>query len=376
MTTEDIIEELMARSDAQDAILQAIAGQVAILSGDWRDALDTTRLAAEIMVRQATYNLPAEPTERLRRRSLAHIEDTLLRCTRRCSTGKLARTSRDLILARHARPAPRDQDQGRWRLCIATGTGRDALFVAREFSRPPYLSRRPGHARHQPGSLGRPAPNQGQAEGVRDCFGARIMGTVFGCRDHDLLPRHGGGAAVGGWIFDGFGDYAGMHRASLAVGLGAVAIALTFSPLPPDEAAPQATPRLHGEVPMRHPFEHRAERVQATLRVLLLGMMMPAMSGPAMLAAMAAHRSWTASRDRSELLARAGNSRLNHEGHTHLRSPITAQEVLEAIATVLGERRGPSSFPSLVIPYARLPSLAGPTRVPVRCRHCRIGCAR
>jgi hypothetical protein len=76
MTADDIIEELMARSDAQDAILQAITAQVAILFGDWRDALDTTRVAAEIMVRQATYNLPAEPTERLRRRSLARIEDT------------------------------------------------------------------------------------------------------------------------------------------------------------------------------------------------------------------------------------------------------------------------------------------------------------
>src|SRR6185437_15653659 len=37
---------------------------------------------------------------------------------------------------------------------------------------------------------------------------------------------------VGGWIFDRFGDYAGMYLASRAVRLGAVAIPLTFSPFP------------------------------------------------------------------------------------------------------------------------------------------------
>jgi len=34
-----LIEQLMARSEAQDAILQAIAGQVTLLFEDWRDAL-------------------------------------------------------------------------------------------------------------------------------------------------------------------------------------------------------------------------------------------------------------------------------------------------------------------------------------------------
>jgi len=67
---------------------------------------------------------------------------------------------------------------------------------------------------------------------VRDCFGTRIMGTVFGAATMASCVGMAAGPAVGGWIFDRFGDYAGMHLASLAVGLGAVAIALTFSPFP------------------------------------------------------------------------------------------------------------------------------------------------
>jgi MFS family permease len=67
---------------------------------------------------------------------------------------------------------------------------------------------------------------------VRDCFGTRIMGTVFGAATMASCIGMAAGPAVGGWIFDRFGDYAGMHLASLAVGLGAVAIAFTFSPLP------------------------------------------------------------------------------------------------------------------------------------------------
>ena len=67
---------------------------------------------------------------------------------------------------------------------------------------------------------------------VRDCFGTRIMGTVFGAATMASCVGMAAGPLVGGWIFDRFGDYAGMHLASLAVGLGAVAIALTFSPVP------------------------------------------------------------------------------------------------------------------------------------------------
>jgi hypothetical protein len=48
----DFIEKLMARSEAQDAILQAIAGQVALLFEDWRDALDTMRVVAQVGIRE------------------------------------------------------------------------------------------------------------------------------------------------------------------------------------------------------------------------------------------------------------------------------------------------------------------------------------
>jgi len=40
------------------------------------------------------------------------------------------------------------------------------------------------------------------------------------------------GPAVGGWIFDRFGAYTWLYLGSLAMGLGAVAIALAFPPFP------------------------------------------------------------------------------------------------------------------------------------------------
>jgi MFS family permease len=67
---------------------------------------------------------------------------------------------------------------------------------------------------------------------ARDYFGPRIMGTVFGAATMVSCLGMAAGPAVGGWIFDRFGSYAGMHLASLAIGLGAVAIAFTFPPLP------------------------------------------------------------------------------------------------------------------------------------------------
>ncbi|MEN0074147.1 MAG: MFS transporter [Paracraurococcus sp.] len=67
---------------------------------------------------------------------------------------------------------------------------------------------------------------------ARDYFGPHIMGTVFGAATMLSCLGMATGPAVGGWIFDRFGSYAGMHLASLAVGLGAVAIALAFPPLP------------------------------------------------------------------------------------------------------------------------------------------------
>jgi MFS family permease len=67
---------------------------------------------------------------------------------------------------------------------------------------------------------------------ARDYFGPRIMGTVFGAATMVSCLGMAAGPAVGGWIFDRFGSYAGMHLSSLAIGLGAVAIAFSFPPLP------------------------------------------------------------------------------------------------------------------------------------------------
>ena len=67
---------------------------------------------------------------------------------------------------------------------------------------------------------------------ARDYFGPRIMGTVFGAATMASCLGMAAGPAVGGWVFDRFGSYAGMHLSSLAIGLGAVAIAFTFPPLP------------------------------------------------------------------------------------------------------------------------------------------------
>jgi MFS family permease len=67
---------------------------------------------------------------------------------------------------------------------------------------------------------------------ARDYFGPRIMGTVFGAATMVSCLGMATGPAVGGWIFDHFGSYAPMHFGSLAIGLGAVAIAFVFPPLP------------------------------------------------------------------------------------------------------------------------------------------------
>jgi len=67
---------------------------------------------------------------------------------------------------------------------------------------------------------------------ARDYFGPRVMGTVFGAATMVSCFGMAVGPSVGGWIFDHFGNYAGMHLSSLVIGLAAVAIAFTFPPLP------------------------------------------------------------------------------------------------------------------------------------------------
>jgi MFS family permease len=72
---------------------------------------------------------------------------------------------------------------------------------------------------------------------VRDQFGPRIMGTTFGAVSMAASLGMALGPWAGGFAFDTYGSYAWLYIASAAIGLGAVAIALTFRParLPPAE---------------------------------------------------------------------------------------------------------------------------------------------
>jgi MFS family permease len=65
---------------------------------------------------------------------------------------------------------------------------------------------------------------------VREYFGAAIMGTVFGAVAMLSTLGMAFGPWAGGWIYDTFGGYFWLYIASCIVGLGAVAIALTFRP--------------------------------------------------------------------------------------------------------------------------------------------------
>jgi MFS family permease len=46
------------------------------------------------------------------------------------------------------------------------------------------------------------------------------------------------GPLAGGWIFDAFGAYSWLFIGSAAVGLGAMAMALAFPPLPRERPQP------------------------------------------------------------------------------------------------------------------------------------------
>ena len=65
---------------------------------------------------------------------------------------------------------------------------------------------------------------------TRQYFGPRIMGATFGAAVMTSTVGMAIGPVAGGWIFDRFGAYGWLHVGSFAVGLGAVAIALTFRP--------------------------------------------------------------------------------------------------------------------------------------------------
>jgi MFS family permease len=65
---------------------------------------------------------------------------------------------------------------------------------------------------------------------VREYFGERIMGTAYGAVFLVSTLGMALGAWSGGWFFDTFGSYLWLYVGSTAIGLGAIAIALTFRP--------------------------------------------------------------------------------------------------------------------------------------------------
>ena len=67
---------------------------------------------------------------------------------------------------------------------------------------------------------------------AREYFGPRIMGTVFGAATMVSSLGMALGPWVGGMIFDTFHDYRWLYIGALSVGLGAMAMALAFPPLP------------------------------------------------------------------------------------------------------------------------------------------------
>jgi MFS family permease len=72
---------------------------------------------------------------------------------------------------------------------------------------------------------------------VREYFGARIMGTIFGAVAFASTLGMALGPWAGGWLYDTFGSYFWLYIGSFGIGLGAVAIASTFRPPRPLRAA-------------------------------------------------------------------------------------------------------------------------------------------
>ncbi|MBV8097372.1 MAG: MFS transporter [Acetobacteraceae bacterium] len=65
---------------------------------------------------------------------------------------------------------------------------------------------------------------------VREYFGARIMGTMFGAVNMASTMGMALGPWAGGWLYDAYGSYFWLYIGSFGIGVGAVAIALTFRP--------------------------------------------------------------------------------------------------------------------------------------------------
>jgi MFS family permease len=73
---------------------------------------------------------------------------------------------------------------------------------------------------------------------AREYFGQHIMGTVFGAVTMLSSLGMAFGPLAGGWIYDTFDAYSWLFIGSFAVGLGAVAVALAFPPLPRERLQP------------------------------------------------------------------------------------------------------------------------------------------
>jgi MFS family permease len=70
---------------------------------------------------------------------------------------------------------------------------------------------------------------------ARDYFGPHIMATVFGAISAMASLGMAFGPWAGGWVFDTYASYSWLYIGSFAVGLAAVAVALTFKPRPAAE---------------------------------------------------------------------------------------------------------------------------------------------
>jgi MFS family permease len=66
---------------------------------------------------------------------------------------------------------------------------------------------------------------------VREYFGARIMGSVFGAVSAFASLGMALGPLAGGWVFDTFHAYNWLYVGSFAIGIAAVAVALSFPSL-------------------------------------------------------------------------------------------------------------------------------------------------
>jgi MFS family permease len=71
---------------------------------------------------------------------------------------------------------------------------------------------------------------------AREYFGQQVMGTVLGAAMMLSSLGMALGPLAGGWAFDNFASYAWLFIGSAGIGLGAVAVALLFPPLPQPRA--------------------------------------------------------------------------------------------------------------------------------------------